>query len=313
MKKIILAIAVTMGIFTVSTVKASALTAKVYRADKVSYQYGMYQIQSSALSPVNSYWTWANNGIPVNKVNWVNAKGGNIADGADKNFKAGMYFTLDTDVVDGGGGHYVKNGKTVAKGTAGSIYYEKFLWSGNKYNYSWLTPANKNLLLYDVNPPAPKPAAVPAFNAATLATNFIKAVKGKQLGMVNLTKTTAIKLAGSDVANKSYAGYSGCVALANYYLHTKNKALSGTIYGMNVTAAFKLKASANPVVGGLFSVHKNSVWSSANCGPYGHTGIVIGVKSGTSFTTLENCYAGGFYQVTHPWKDVKSASFTVAA
>ena len=54
------------------------------------------------------------NGIPVSMVNWVDKDGNNLPDGADKDFKAGMFFSFEideahiTDKCTGGyyGGYY---------------------------------------------------------------------------------------------------------------------------------------------------------------------------------------------------------------
>ena len=49
-------------------------------------------------------------GIPVSMVNWVDENGNNLPDGADQDFKAGMYFGFELDEVNiadtGKGGYY---------------------------------------------------------------------------------------------------------------------------------------------------------------------------------------------------------------
>ncbi|KSU18123.1 lytic exoenzyme target recognition domain-containing protein [Lactococcus lactis] len=308
MKKFFYAIVLVVAMVFTGTIGAQAATYKVYKADAVSYQSGQYQIRCNAITPAVSDWSWLNNGIPVNKVNWVDASGKNIADGPDSNSRAGMYFTIDPTVKDLGQGHYEKNGVVVSAGTAGAVYWRKFTWDGSATNVSWLSVADLNTLLYgkQVVPPTP------GFNPKTLATNFINAVKGRATGSVNPSSTSSIKLAGADVAQATYKGYSQCVALTEYYLSQHGKTLSGYVPGANAVANSKLKTSTSPVVGGLFSVPVNGTWNGVSVGGYGHTGIVISVKSGVSFTTLENNYAGGFYQVVHSWSDVSHAKYTVS-
>lgn len=308
MKKFFYALVFGLALMFTGTVGAQAATYKVYKADAVSYQSGQYQLKCTAITPAVSDWSWLNNGIPVNKINWVDASGKNIADGADKDFKAGMYFTVDPTVKDLGQGHYEKNGVVVSAGTAGAVYWRKFTWDGSATNVSWLSVADLNTLLYGKQPVPPKPS----FDPRKLATDFINAVKGKAIGTVNVNSTSSIKLAGADVAQSTYKGYSQCVALSEYYLAQHGKTLTGYVPGADVVTNSKLKTVTAPTVGGLFSVPVNGTWSGVSVGGYGHTGVVISVKNGVSFTTIENNYAGDFYQVVHAWSDASHAKYTVS-
>ena len=75
MKKFFYAFVLLVAMAFTGTISAHAATYKVYKADAVSYQSGQYQIRCNAITPAVSDWSWLNNGIPVNKVNWVDASG----------------------------------------------------------------------------------------------------------------------------------------------------------------------------------------------------------------------------------------------
>ena len=66
-----------------------------YQTNEVKYVNGMWQIKCDYLAPVGFDWT--ENGIPVSMVNWVDENGNNLPDGADQDFKAGMYFSFELD------------------------------------------------------------------------------------------------------------------------------------------------------------------------------------------------------------------------
>lgn len=86
-----------------------------YEANEVKYVNGIWQIKCDYLAPVGFDWT--ENGIPVSMVNWVDADGNDLPDGADQDFKAGMFFSFAgdetniTDMQDGGyyGGYYYRH------------------------------------------------------------------------------------------------------------------------------------------------------------------------------------------------------------
>jgi hypothetical protein len=91
-----------------------------------------------------------------------------------------------------------------------------------------------------------------------------------------------------------------CAALTAYYLELNNKSASGTGKDMAFTAGPGMSingAAPNsiPIVGGIFS------WGG-DLAVNGHTGIVIGVDVGKSFTTLENNVSGELRIMVHEWK-----------
>ena len=106
-----------------------------YQANEVKYVNGIYQIRCNYLTPVG--FNWIENGIPVAMVNWVDANGNNLADGADKNFKAGMFFSFAGDEVNiddtGKGGYY------------GGYYWRQFVFG--QYGVVWLSCWNKDDLV----------------------------------------------------------------------------------------------------------------------------------------------------------------------
>lgn len=70
-------------------------------------------------------------------VNWVDEKGKDVKDGADKDFKAGMYFSFEIDearITDTGEG-----------GWYGNWYYRKFEFG--QYGGAWLSVWDKNDLV----------------------------------------------------------------------------------------------------------------------------------------------------------------------
>lgn len=78
-----------------------------YQANEVKYIHGIWQIKCDYLAPVG--FDWLENGIPVSMVNWVDKDGNNLPDGADQDFKAGMFFSFELDeahITDTGKGGY---------------------------------------------------------------------------------------------------------------------------------------------------------------------------------------------------------------
>ena len=108
---------------------------KVYRAGEVKFIVGCYQIRCDDLVPLD--FDWFDNGIPVAMVNWVDKNGGQVKDGADKDFKAGMYFSFELDenyITDSGEGGYY-----------GGWYYRKIIFG--QYGGVWLSVWDKNHLI----------------------------------------------------------------------------------------------------------------------------------------------------------------------
>lgn len=119
----------------VATAAVKKTVKQVYRADEVKFVNGIYQIRCNDLAP--THFDWTDNGIPVALVNWVNADGSNITDGADKDFKAGMYFSFEGDeahITDTGQGGYNYG-----------YYWRKFTFG--QYGTVWLSAWNKNHLV----------------------------------------------------------------------------------------------------------------------------------------------------------------------
>ena len=106
-----------------------------YRADEVKEVNGFYQIRCDYLCPVG--FSYEENGIPVALVNWVDENGDNIPDGADSEFKAGMYFSFEIDedhIRDlNEGGYY------------GGWYFRLFEFG--QYGTVWLSTWDKNDLV----------------------------------------------------------------------------------------------------------------------------------------------------------------------
>lgn len=107
----------------------------MYQADEIKFVNGMYQIKSNFLCPVG--FDWSENGIPVSMVNWVNADGTNRADGKDKDFKKGDWFSFELDEAHirdtGVGGYY------------GGYYYRQFEFG--QFGLVWLSCWNKDDLV----------------------------------------------------------------------------------------------------------------------------------------------------------------------
>lgn len=106
-----------------------------YLANEVAFVNGIYQIKCDYLAPVG--FDWSDNGIPVALVNWVDENGNNVPDGADKDFKAGMYFSFEIDEVHicdtGEGGYY------------GGYYWRKFEFG--QFGTVWLSCRDKDDLV----------------------------------------------------------------------------------------------------------------------------------------------------------------------
>lgn len=106
-----------------------------YLANDVAFVNGIYQIKCDYLAPVGFDWT--DNGIPVGLVNWVDENGNNVTDGADKDFKAGMYFSFELDEAHisdtGEGGYY------------GGYYWRKFEFG--QFGTVWLSCRDKDDLV----------------------------------------------------------------------------------------------------------------------------------------------------------------------
>lgn len=106
-----------------------------YLANQVAFVNGIYQIKCDYLAPVGFDWT--DNGIPVGLVNWVDENGNNVTDGADKDFKAGMYFSFELDeahITDTGEGGYY-----------GGYYWRKFEFG--QFGTVWLSCRGKDDLV----------------------------------------------------------------------------------------------------------------------------------------------------------------------
>ena len=107
-----------------------------YLADEVAFVNGIYQIRCDYLAPKSAF-DWTDNGIPVAMVNWVDENGDNVKDGADSEFKAGMYFSFESDenaITDTGEGGY-SNG----------WYWRKFIFGA--YGEAWLSCRDKDDLV----------------------------------------------------------------------------------------------------------------------------------------------------------------------
>ena len=106
-----------------------------YEANEVQFVNGIYQIKCDYLTPIG--FDWLQNGIPVSMVNWVDADGNDIPDGADQDFKSGMYFSFSGDEVNitdtGNGGYY------------GGYYWRLFEFG--QFGPVWLSCWNKDDLV----------------------------------------------------------------------------------------------------------------------------------------------------------------------
>ena len=106
-----------------------------YQVNEVKYVNGIYQIRCNYLTPIG--FDWLENGIPVAMVNWVDKNGNNLTDGADKDFKAGMFFSFagdEVNIVDTGKGGYY-----------GGYYWRHFEFG--QYGTVWLSCLNKDDLV----------------------------------------------------------------------------------------------------------------------------------------------------------------------
>ena len=107
-----------------------------YLANEVAFVNGIYQIRCDYLAPKSAF-DWTDNGIPVACVNWVDENGDWVLDGADSEFKAGMYFSFEEDeknITDTGEGGY-SNG----------YYWRKFDFG--QYGTTWLSCKDKDDLV----------------------------------------------------------------------------------------------------------------------------------------------------------------------
>lgn len=106
-----------------------------YEANEVKYVNGIWQIRCDYLTPIG--FDWLQNGVPVSMVNWVDANGNDLPDGADQDFKAGMYFSFSGDEVNvtdtGNGGYY------------GGYYWRQFEFG--QFGPVWLSCWNKDDLV----------------------------------------------------------------------------------------------------------------------------------------------------------------------
>lgn len=106
-----------------------------YEANEVQFVNGIYQIKCDYLVPIGFDWT--ENGIPVSMVNWVDKDGNDLPDGADQDFKAGMFFSFagdETNITDTGNGGYY-----------GGYYYRQFEFG--QFGTVWLSCWNKDDLV----------------------------------------------------------------------------------------------------------------------------------------------------------------------
>ena len=106
-----------------------------YEANDVQFVNGIWQIKCDYLCPIGFDWT--ENGIPVSMVNWVDKDGNDLPDGADQDFKAGMYFSFagdENNITDTGEGGYY-----------GGYYYRRFEFG--QFGTVWLSCWNKDDLV----------------------------------------------------------------------------------------------------------------------------------------------------------------------
>ena len=106
-----------------------------YEDNEVKYVNGLWQIRCDYLTPIGFDWT--ENGIPVTMVNWVDKDGNDLPDGADQDFKAGMFFSFagdETNITDTGEGGYY-----------GGYYYRRFEFG--QFGTVWLSCWNKDDLV----------------------------------------------------------------------------------------------------------------------------------------------------------------------
>ncbi|MDA3773986.1 peptidoglycan hydrolase [Streptococcus thermophilus] len=106
-----------------------------YEANEVKYVNGIWQIKCDYLTPIG--FDWITNGIPVTMVNWVDKDGNDLPDGADQEFKAGMFFSFagnEVNITDTGSGGYY-----------GGYYWRLFEFG--QFGPVWLSCWNKDDLV----------------------------------------------------------------------------------------------------------------------------------------------------------------------
>lgn len=106
-----------------------------YLANDVAFVNGIYQVKCDYLVPAG--FDWSENGLPVGLLNWVDENGDNVPDGADKDFKPGMYFSFELDEA-----HITDTGQG---GFYGGWYYRKFEFG--QFGTVWLSVRDKDDLV----------------------------------------------------------------------------------------------------------------------------------------------------------------------